>query len=70
MWSLSVVFTSAFKRLDAIPQFKATAKLGEFQNPWSNWVKKGCRSRRESGERGLSRNYALGNTKRAPSDRN
>jgi hypothetical protein len=25
-------FTSAFKRLDPIPQFKATAKLGEFLN--------------------------------------
>jgi len=23
-------FTSAFKELDSIPQFKATAKLGEF----------------------------------------
>jgi len=30
MWSLSNAFTSAFKRLDPIPQFKATAKLGEF----------------------------------------
>ena len=30
MWSLSNAFTSAFKELDAIPQFKATAKLGEF----------------------------------------
>jgi hypothetical protein len=30
MWSLSNAFTSAFKKLDAIPQFKATAKLGEF----------------------------------------
>lgn len=29
MWSLSNAFTSAFK-LDPIPQFKATAKLGEF----------------------------------------
>ncbi len=28
MWSLSNAFTSAFKELDAIPQFKA--KLGEF----------------------------------------
>ena len=28
MWSLSNAFTSAFKRLDPIPQFKATAKLG------------------------------------------
>jgi hypothetical protein len=30
MWSLSNAFTSAFKELDAIPQFKATAKLGSF----------------------------------------
>jgi hypothetical protein len=27
-WSLSNAFTSAFKELDPIPQFKATAKLG------------------------------------------
>jgi len=32
MWSLSNAFTSAFKRLDPVPQFKATAKLGEFLN--------------------------------------
>jgi hypothetical protein len=30
MWSMSNSFTSAFKKLDPIPQFKATAKLGEF----------------------------------------
>lgn len=30
MWSLSNAFTSAFKALDPVPQFKATAKLGEF----------------------------------------
>jgi hypothetical protein len=30
MWSLSNAFTSAFKTLDPIPQFNATAKLGEF----------------------------------------
>lgn len=30
MWRLSNAFTSAFKRLDPLPQFKATAKLGEF----------------------------------------
>ena len=30
IWSLSNSFTSAFKELDPIPQFKATAKLGEF----------------------------------------
>jgi hypothetical protein len=29
-WSLSNAFTSAFKDLDAIPQFKATAKLASF----------------------------------------
>jgi hypothetical protein len=28
MWSLSNAFTSAFKKLDPVPQ--ATAKLGEF----------------------------------------
>jgi len=30
MWSLSNAFTGAFKDLDPIPQFKATAKLGPF----------------------------------------
>ena len=30
VWSLSNAFTSAFKELEPIPQFKATAKLGEF----------------------------------------
>jgi hypothetical protein len=30
IWSLSSAFTSAFKELDPIPQFRATAKLGEF----------------------------------------
>lgn len=30
IWGLSNAFTSAFKELDPIPQFKATAKLGEF----------------------------------------
>ena len=30
IWSLSNAFTSAFKKLDPIPQFKATAKLGGF----------------------------------------
>ena len=30
LWSLSNWFTSAFKKLDPVPQFKATAKLGEF----------------------------------------
>jgi hypothetical protein len=32
MWSLSNAFTSAFKKLDPVPQFKATAKLSEFLN--------------------------------------
>jgi hypothetical protein len=30
MWSMSNAFTSAFKKLDPVPQFKATAKLGGF----------------------------------------
>jgi len=30
MWALSNAFTSAFKELDPIPQFRATAKLGPF----------------------------------------
>ena len=30
IWSLSNAFTSVFKELEPIPQFKATAKLGEF----------------------------------------
>jgi len=30
IWCLSNAFTSAFKELEPIPQFKATAKLGEF----------------------------------------
>ena len=34
IWSLSNAFTSAFKELDPIPQFKATAKLGEFLEGW------------------------------------
>ena len=29
-WSLSNAFTSAFKELDPVPQFKATAKLTPF----------------------------------------
>jgi Domain of unknown function (DUF932) len=29
MWSLSNAFTSAFKELDPVPQFRATGKLGE-----------------------------------------
>jgi hypothetical protein len=34
IWSLSNALTSAFKELDPIPQFKATAKLGEFLEAW------------------------------------
>jgi hypothetical protein len=34
MWSLSNAFTSAFKKLDPVPQFKATAKLGGFLARW------------------------------------
>ncbi len=30
MWSLSNAFTSALKRLDPVPQYRATAKLGPF----------------------------------------
>ncbi len=30
LWSLSYAFTSAFKKLDPIPAFNATAKLGPF----------------------------------------
>jgi hypothetical protein len=30
MWSLTNTFTSAFKELDPIPQFKTTAALGRF----------------------------------------
>ena len=30
MWSLSNAFTSAFKKLDPIPQYNATAELGGF----------------------------------------
>jgi hypothetical protein len=30
LWSLSNAFTSAFKDLDAIPQYRATAKLAGF----------------------------------------
>jgi hypothetical protein len=30
MWNLSNAFTSAFKELDAIPQFRDTARLGRF----------------------------------------
>ncbi len=32
LWALSNAFTSAFKELDPIPQFRATAKLGTFLN--------------------------------------
>ncbi|MGH9452041.1 MAG: hypothetical protein ACRD11_16140 [Terriglobia bacterium] len=30
LWSLSNAFTSAFKEIDPIPHFKATARLGAF----------------------------------------
>ena len=30
VWSLSNAFTAAFKELEPIPQFRATAKLGEY----------------------------------------
>jgi hypothetical protein len=43
MWSLSNAFTSAFKELEPIPQYKATAKLAGF-----------CR---RSGRRKPQRNY-------------
>jgi hypothetical protein len=33
IWSLLNAFTSAFKELDPIPQFKATAKLGNSGGP-------------------------------------
>lgn len=35
LWSLSNAFTSAFKTLDPVPQFKATAKLGEFLSTYN-----------------------------------
>jgi hypothetical protein len=38
MWSLSNAFTSAFKELDPIPQFRATAKLGRFLAAEKNGV--------------------------------
>lgn len=36
MWSLSNAFTSAFKKLYPVPQFKATAKLGGFLSQLPN----------------------------------
>jgi hypothetical protein len=30
LWSLQTAFTSAFKDLDPIPQFRATARIGGF----------------------------------------
>jgi hypothetical protein len=36
MWRLSNAFTSAFKKLDPVPQFKATAKLGAFLSQLPN----------------------------------
>src|SRR5713101_4472243 len=43
LWSLSNAFTTAFKELDPIPQFKATAKLGEFLKRYDTaWVASAC----------------------------
>jgi hypothetical protein len=43
--SLSKAITSAFKRLEPIPQFRATAKLGEFlaRFPQPFWAAGRCR---------------------------
>ena len=38
LWSLSNAFTSALKGLDAIPQFRATAKVGQFLQAQSQRV--------------------------------
>jgi hypothetical protein len=52
MWSLSNAFTSAFKKLDPIPQFKATASWVAF---WLNcrhsqgWVQEGHKPERPLG---------------------
>ncbi|OLE85256.1 MAG: hypothetical protein AUF76_01280 [Acidobacteria bacterium 13_1_20CM_2_65_9] len=35
MWSLSNAFTSAMKELEAIPRFRATAKVGAFLGAFS-----------------------------------
>src|SRR5438093_4281174 len=41
MWSLSNAFTSAFKELDPIPQFQATAKVGAFlEDAQAEWVRR------------------------------
>jgi len=34
LWSLSTAFTSAFKELDPMPQFKATSKLAASYSPY------------------------------------
>jgi len=44
MWSLSNAFTSAFHSLDAIPYFRATAKLGQFLQLMGNRVLEGFTS--------------------------
>lgn len=49
MWCLSNAFTSAFKELDPIPQFKATAKLGAFLE--TTGANRAYRCRREKHER-------------------
>jgi len=36
IWSLSNAFTSAFKKLEPIPQFKATASWENFWKPGSH----------------------------------
>jgi len=39
IWDLSNALTSAFKQLEPIPQFRATAKLGEFRKGCANCVR-------------------------------
>jgi hypothetical protein len=43
LWSLSNAFTSAFRELDPIPQFKATAMLGEFLETQVSRAAASCR---------------------------
>jgi Domain of unknown function (DUF932) len=45
LWSLSNAFTSAFKELDPIPQFKATAKLASFLEAGGSTLHLAVRSR-------------------------
>ncbi len=44
MWSLSNAFTSAFKELDPIPQYKATGKLAGFLQAATGQERDGWRS--------------------------